>query len=192
MVVPQDHQTGTRVHTLLAHYAVNKLRPEPESIAADVASLISDHPIESRFHVGAARIITATAVGVQHLPPVEIPCIGVEVPLDGARADSMWELVDGGLGFGTPGGRLVLEVTCTSDLRRLRGAARYSQITRELIQGIVSDEPFAGVSLLNLSYPPSSLFFTPELGPDHPLPLLETPFWFRPRPIIPTRNGAHT
>ena len=178
-----DAQVGTRVHTLLGYYATRGLRPSIDALIDDVHALLKAHPIESEFTIPPSRVITAAAAGLRHLPPVEVPCRGSEVRVCGARADSVWELDETAIGFDTFGGLLVMEYTATSDARRLLSEQRVRQVSAELAAGIRSGESFAGVSLINLSYPPSSLFFLPSLGPEFPVDLIETRFWFGPRPI---------
>jgi hypothetical protein len=178
-----DAQVGTRVHTLLAHYSVREVRPSVPTLLTDVKALLKAHPLQSEFVIPPSRVITAAAVGLRHLPPLGVRCVGTEVVFSGARADSVWELDDGGVGFETDGGLLIIEYTATSDPRRLRSEHRVRQAKLELLAGIASRRPFIGVSVLNLSYPPSSLLYIPTLGPEFPVPLIDTEYFFGPRPV---------
>lgn len=177
-----DVEVGQRVHRLLARYAAAGERPSVERVFADAGALVRAWPFDRTFNPGPQRVTCLTVIGITLLPPPTWRFLGAEVELGGGFADLVWESADGCAGI--PAGQVVGdEVKVAGHSGQLEDNRTMTQIRRQLVGGPERyGHRFAGTRLLGLSGPLRSLFYAAGEPLSERRRLVDTPWWFAPRP----------
>lgn len=176
-----DREVGQRVHQLLAEYGRRRERPPVEVVFADAVQIVKDMPFYGRRRPGPQRLATLTAVGLELIPPIAWTLIGSELQCQPGRVDLAWEA--------PPEFQPAPGVVIFDELKAgaMPGHLRTGEVTEQVERYVRFGQQafgarFAGVRLVALSLPGSSVFYRPSPTGAVAVPLLHTHFWFGPRP----------
>lgn len=176
-----DREVGQRAQALFAEYGRRGERPDGEALFDEVVAVLRCHPFLGRRRPGPQRLATLTAVGLELMPPTDWTFLGAEVASRPGRIDLTWQSPDSFLP--APGVVLFDEMKAGAMPGHLTTGEVTDQVARYLRFGVRTfGSRFAGVRLVALSLPASSVFYRPTADGVITQPLVETEFWFGPRP----------
>jgi len=176
-----DRESGQFVHQLLGVYAAKGERPPNTVVYDDVVALLRAFPYSGRRRPGPQRVASLTKIGLSLMPPIEWTSLGGETATDPGRLDMLWQAPRN---FAPAPLGVVIDEWKAGAMPSLLGRDEVTdQIRRYVGFGVRTfGDRFKGVRLVALSSPSSSVFYMPDGVGVVGQPLLDTDFWFGPRP----------
>jgi hypothetical protein len=147
-------QIGVRVHTLVGALAEERAPVSGPVLLSAAGQLLRAQPMTSGNRAGRQRIASMAALYLRTFaPPADWQFLGAEHPVADGRVDIAWQATDG----------TVLFDEIKTITRLLTDDVAREQVDRYLASGTAMYGPrFAGVRLLALAEPQTSLFAFPD------------------------------
>lgn len=176
-----DRESGQFVHQLLDVYAAKGERPSNTMVFDDAAALVRAFPYSGRRRPSPQRVASLSAIAVSLMPPIDWKSLGCETATDPGRLDVLWQAPRT---FAPAPLGIIIDEWKAGAMPSLLGPDEVTdQIRRYIRFGVRTfGDRFKGVRLVALSSPSSSVFYRPDGDGVAAQPLLDTDFWFGPRP----------
>ncbi len=176
-----DRECGRFAHQLLGVYADKGERPSNITVFDDAVALQRAFPYSGRRRPGPQRVASLTAIGVSLMPPIDWKCLGCETATDPGKLDVLWQAPRS---FAPAPLGIVIDEWKAGAMPSVLGPDEVTDQVRRYVRfGIRTfGDRFKGVRLVALSRPSISVFYSPDVEGIAAQALLDTAFWFGPRP----------